>query len=188
MPGAGAPPVDRGLGHPPRGDLPAGWGAHEHPPGAATLPSGVGCREQRSRDPARRAQISSEASFAVQSGDLQTQINDNVTADEFRANQAVDENPLEDAIGAGANLAYQLQDIQDLSLPIGWTFYKVSDSARDSIAASDPNNLWNYLPENNPEGWLALLAAKLLGIAATVIAAAQGAPFWFGIVNRILRR
>jgi len=75
-----------------------------------------------------------------------------------------------------------------LSLPIGWTFYKVSDSARDSIAASDPNNLWNYLPENNPEGWLALLAAKLLGIAATVIAAAQGAPFWFGIVNRILRR
>jgi len=139
-------------------------------------------------DPARRAQISSEASFAVQSGDLQTQMNDNVTADEFRANQAADENPLEDAIGAGANLAYQLQDIQDLSLPIGWTFHSVSDSARDSIAASDPNNLWNYLPENNPEGWLALVAAKLLGITATVIAAAQGAPFWFGIVNRILRR
>lgn len=139
-------------------------------------------------DPARRAQISSQASLAIKSGGLQTQLNDNETDDEFRANLAADENTLEDAIGAGANLAYQLQDIQDLSLPIGWAFYSVRDSARDSIAASDPNNLWNYLPENNPEGWLALVAAKLLGITATVIAAAQGAPFWFGIVNRILRR
>ena len=135
-------------------------------------------------DPARRAQISSDASLVIQSGEL----NDNGSDDEFRANLAADDNTLEDAIGAGANLAYQLQDIQDLRLPIGWTFYSEAESARDSFAVSDPNNLWNYLPENNPQGWLALLAAKLLGIAAPVIAAAQGAPFWFGIVNRILRR
>ena len=139
-------------------------------------------------DPARRQQISSEASYIVQSGNLQTQMNGNQSDDEFRANQANDESALEDAIETGADVAYQLQDIQDLSLPIGWSFQNVRGSADEELALSDPNNLWNYFPDNNPEGWLGLLAAKFFGIAATVIAAAQGAPFWFGIVNRILRR
>ena len=139
-------------------------------------------------DPARRQQISSEASFMVQSGDLQTQLDGKGSDDEFRASQANAENRLEDAIGAGANVAQQLQDIQDLSLPIGWTFQNVGGIEDGGVSLSDPNNLWNYIPENNPGGWLGLLAAKIFGIAATVIAAAQGAPFWFGIVNRILRR
>lgn len=139
-------------------------------------------------DPARRAQISSQASFSVQSGDLQTQRNSGDAEDEFRASQADETNAIEDAIGTGAQVAYQLQDIQDLNLPIGWTFQNVSELADSGAALSDPNNLWNYFPENNPSGWLGLLAAKFFGIAATVIAAAQGAPFWFGIINRILRR
>ena len=139
-------------------------------------------------DPARREQISSEASYTVQSGELQTQLDGGAADDEFRAAQSEDENSLEDAIETGASVAYQLQDIQDLSLPIGWYFQNVSELPDDSFALSDPNNLWNYFPQNNPGGWLGLLAAKIFGIAATVIAAAQGAPFWFGIVNRILRR
>ena len=139
-------------------------------------------------DPARREQISSEASYTVQSGQLQTQLDGSASDDEFRANQVADDNSLADAIETGADVAYQLQDIQDLSLPIGWTFQNVSGSPIDGTALRDPNNLWNYFPDNNPDGWLGLLAAKFFGIAATVIAAAQGAPFWFGIVNRILRR
>lgn len=139
-------------------------------------------------DPARREQISSEASYSVQSGDLQTELDGGNADDEFRAAQTENENSLEDAIETGATVAYQLQDIQDLSLPIGWTFQALSDRPDDSFALSEPNNLWNFFPQNNPEGWLGLLAAKFFGIAATVIAAAQGAPFWFGIVNRILRR
>ena len=105
--------------------------------------------------------------------------------DPFRANQAEDANAIEDAVGAGAEIVHQLQDLEDLRLPVGWTFQNVADQPS---AQTDPNNLWNYFPENNPDGWLGLLAGKFLGIAATVIAAAQGAPFWFGIVNRILRR
>ena len=135
-------------------------------------------------DPARREQISSEARYTVQGGGLQTDAQD----EEYRANLADDENSLEDAIGTGAAVAHQLQDIQDLSLPIGWTFQNVNDLPPGHAALSDPNNLWNYFPDNNPAGWLGLLAAKFIGIAATVIAAAQGAPFWFGIVNKILRR
>lgn len=138
-------------------------------------------------DPARREQISGELNYSVQSGDLQTQLDgrQNVVDGEFRANLADPANDLEDALGTGVEIANQLQDIQDLSLPIGWTLQNVSEEPERQ---SDPNNLWNYFPDNNPEAWLSLLAAKFLGIAATVIAAAQGAPFWFGIVNRILRR
>ncbi len=138
-------------------------------------------------DPARREQISGELNYSVQSGELQTQLDGTqvVDDDEFRANQADPATELEDALGTGVEIANQLQEIQDLSLPFGWTILNVSEEPE---RLSDPNNLWNYFPDNNPEGWLNLLAAKFLGIAATVIAAAQGAPFWFGIVNRILRR
>lgn len=138
-------------------------------------------------DPARRDQISSELNYSVQSGELQSQVNVVQPAgdDEFRANQAAADNELEDALGTGVDIANQLQVIEDLSLPIGWTLQNVSE---EPDMLSDPNNLWNYFPENNPDGWLGLLLAKFLGITATVIAAAQGAPFWFGIVNRVLRR
>lgn len=138
-------------------------------------------------DPARREQISSELSYTVQSGELQTQVNvaQPGADDEFRANQAEPDNNLEDAFGTGVDIANQLQVIEDLSLPIGWTLQNVSEAP---AMRNDPNNLWNYFPDNNPDGWPGLLAAKFLGIAATVIAAAQGAPFWFGIVNRVLRR
>ncbi|MCY3833462.1 MAG: hypothetical protein OXG85_10630 [Chloroflexi bacterium] len=139
-------------------------------------------------DPAQREQISSQATYSIGSDELQAQLDGGDSDGEFKAIGANEENPLADAIGAGAEVAYQLQDIQDLSLPIGWTFHKVDEGPNDRVALRDPNNLWNYIPENNPENWLGLLAAKLLGIAVTVIAAAQGAPFWFGIVNRILRR
>ena len=137
-------------------------------------------------DPAQRQALSSELAYSVQSGELQSQVDGTGSLDDqFRANQADGASPIEDAVGTGAEIVHQLQDIEDLRLPVGWTFQNVADQAS---AQSDPNNLWNYFPENNPDGWLGLLAGKFLGIAATVIAAAQGAPFWFGIVNRLLRR
>ncbi len=139
-------------------------------------------------DPARREQISSEASFSVRSGEMQSQLDGNEADDEFRAAQTDDVNSFEDAIETGASVAYQLQDIQDLRLPIGWSFQTIGNLPAGNSTLNDPNNLWNYFPQNNPDGWLGLLAAKFFGIAATVIAAAQGAPFWFGIVNKILRR
>ncbi len=140
-------------------------------------------------DPARREQISGALNYSVQSGDLETELgNATGSDDEFTASQAELEDPIGDAVESGAAIANQLQDLQDLSLPIGWSFQNVGDQPANDLARSDPNNLWNYFPDNNPEGWLGLLVMKFLGIAATVIATAQGAPFWFGIVNRILRR
>ncbi len=140
-------------------------------------------------DPARREQISSAASDLAQSGELQSPINSATEAgDEFRAYGAEVDPALADAVETGAAIAGQLQEIHELRLPIGWSFHDPTEQPSAYFGRSDPNNLWNYLPENNPEGWLSLLAAKFFGLAATVIATAQGAPFWFGIVNRILRR
>ncbi|MDE2856669.1 MAG: hypothetical protein OXN94_02350 [Chloroflexota bacterium] len=140
-------------------------------------------------DPIRREQISSEVNFSVQSGQLQTEVNEAAEGDQgFTANQAQTDSAAEDVIGTGAELANRLQDIQNLRLPIGWFMEDLSSYSVDHPARDNPNNLWNYLPENNPDGWPLLLLGKLLGIAATVIAAAQGAPFWFGIVNRVLSR
>ena len=139
-------------------------------------------------DPERRAQISSEATYSVQSGVLDEPAGGNTLDDGFSASNADDNTQLEDALASGATIVDQLGDLEALSLPIGWRYTDLSAQPADHFARRDPGNLWNYAPNNNPEGWQALLLAKLLGIAATVIAAAQGAPFWFGIVNKVLRR
>ena len=136
-------------------------------------------------DPTQRAQISDTATYSVQSGALGEQIGE---ADEFRASDAEDDTQLEDAVESGAAIVNQLGDLEALSLPIGWKVQNLAHLPADHHSRSDPSNLWNYLPENNPDGWTGLLLMKLLGIAATVVAAAQGAPFWFGIVNKVVRR
>lgn len=76
----------------------------------------------------------------------------------------------------------------DLRLPLGWRYQDLStiDPAApgSAILFADTNNLWNYLPGNN-SALLSLLLNKLLGLAATTIAIAQGAPFWFNLLNRL---
>ncbi len=137
-------------------------------------------------DPTQRAQISDAATYSVQSGALGEQIGE--ADDEFRASDAEDDTQLEDAVESGAAIVNQLGDLEALSLPIGWKVQNLAHLPADHHSRSDSSNLWNYLPENNPDGWTGLLLTKLLGIAATVVAAAQGAPFWFGIVNKVVRR
>ncbi len=140
-------------------------------------------------DPVIRQQLSDEAASAVQSGQLTTAIDEGAPVNQgAAASEAGMGGAVGDVIGSGTAAVGSLQDIQDLSLPIGWSLVDVSGLPADHPARSSPNNLWNYLPDNNPEGWTGLLLAKALGIAATVIAAGQGAPFWFNIVNRILSR
>lgn len=137
-------------------------------------------------DPAQRTQISDAATYSVQSGALDGQVGE--ADDEFRASDAQGDTQLEEAVESGVAIVNQLGDLEALSLPIGWSWQDLALLPADHHSRSDPSNLWNYLPENNPDGWTGLLLTKLLGIAATVVAAAQGAPFWFGIVNKVVRR
>lgn len=89
-----------------------------------------------------------------------------------------------------------IQTLLELQLPVGWQYTEVSDKLIETSKEvgladprSNPRNAWNFMPGNN-EGnkLLALWFQKLLGLIATTIAAAQGAPFWFDILNKLARR
>ena len=83
-----------------------------------------------------------------------------------------------------------LQVLLDLQLPLGWEWQIVTDSmVRTSLQAglsdprTNPRNLWNFTQING--NWFGLLIQKIVGILASTIAAAQGAPFWFDLLNRL---
>lgn len=87
-----------------------------------------------------------------------------------------------------------VQNLLDLQVPLGWQYTSVSDKlVADSLAVgfpdprSNPRNLWSFIPGNSDE-WLLLWIQKLIGLAITTIAASQGAPFWFDLLNKIARR
>ncbi|MEL6306813.1 MAG: hypothetical protein AAFN11_01200 [Chloroflexota bacterium] len=86
---------------------------------------------------------------------------------------------------AGADVVTTLEQISSLRLPIGWAFDNLSDGdVGDEAFIGNSRYLWNYVPTNNPDWWQ-LLLLKILGIGATMVAIAQGAPFWFGILHRL---
>lgn len=87
-----------------------------------------------------------------------------------------------------------VQNLFELQLPIGWEFVEVTPQLVNNsvqLGFADPrsntNNLWNYWPGNNSQWWR-LLVQKLVGLIATSIAAAQGAPFWFDLLRKIAQR
>jgi hypothetical protein len=80
--------------------------------------------------------------------------------------------------------------IVSLNLPIGWqwevlTPYDVTDTTNESLY-SNSNNIWNYIPGNSPH-FLGLWLSKIVGLLITMVAVAQGAPFWFNVLNRLAR-
>lgn len=116
-----------------------------------------------------------------------------------------------DAIAQRSDAALDtINTLLGLRLPLGWRFEPIDkalpltvdtngDGEADSVAEDtqltavqqvllwDAGNLWNYLPGNSPN-WLSLIAGKLIGLVATMIAVAQGAPFWFNLLGRLTGR
>lgn len=89
------------------------------------------------------------------------------------------------------DLERTLQQLLDLQLPIGWEFTPITPemiAAAESAGLSNPQgnlrNAWNLIPGNSPD-WAGNLLRKLVGIVVTMIAVAQGAPFWFDLLRRI---
>jgi hypothetical protein len=80
--------------------------------------------------------------------------------------------------------------ILSLNLPIGWQFEALGAyDATDPNAPtkfSNSNNLWNYIPGASPY-FLTLWLGKIVGLLITMIAVAQGAPFWFSVLNRLAK-
>ncbi len=84
-----------------------------------------------------------------------------------------------------------VQDLLELQLPIGWEYTEVTEEMISSsrlLGLPDPSknarNVWNLIPGNSPD-WVTMWLQKIIGILATTIAAAQGAPFWFDLLNRV---
>ena len=64
-------------------------------------------------------------------------------------------------------VADQVQQIKALNIPLGWT-----------LTANDPRDL----PRSANHG-----AAKVIGILITMLATLLGAPFWFDLLNKIVK-
>ncbi|MDX1993112.1 MAG: hypothetical protein SF029_12015 [bacterium] len=86
-----------------------------------------------------------------------------------------------------------VQQLLELELPIGWEYLPVTEEMLQTSQAlglptprQNARNLWNLIPGNSPYFWTIWLQ-KIIGLLATTLAAAQGAPFWFDLLNRIAR-
>lgn len=98
---------------------------------------------------------------------------------------------IDDALDAQATA----QKLVALNVPLGWSYVPLTpEMAQDAATLglpdpySDQNNLWNLWPGNGNPGWFSLLLAKLVGLAVSAIAAAQGAPFWFDLLAKFTSR
>jgi hypothetical protein len=89
-------------------------------------------------------------------------------------------------------------ELQALNIPFGWTFSAFETGSRQcSMVPILPGQVWGIPGQNasgqptcnaitnlpaDPYGWL----VKLLGLLITGMAAAQGAPFWFDILKKLV--
>ncbi len=146
-------------------------------------------------DPALRATVAAAATSAIQSGELGASIDQ--TRQQQEAARAAGQNesteeaqpgPTNEQLEQAARLT--VEQLLSLRLPIGWEIAEVPGGCFtpnvNRALCDNGRNIWNLLPANNPD-WFGLLARKALGYLITVIAIAQGAPFWFDLLNRLAR-
>jgi hypothetical protein len=134
-------------------------------------------------DPAVRTTIAAAAAVSVQNSQppVTTPVPDDLSA-------ITPPTPTTDELTDSARAT--IDQLLNLRLPLGWELTAVESGCfgetRDAASCDNPRNLWNLAPANNPD-WFGLLLRKLAGYIVTVIAIAQGAPFWFDLLNRIAR-
>lgn len=130
-------------------------------------------------DPALRATVAATAQASTPQ--LQTTTSQPANA------TTVTEDDLDQSLEA---VQATLKQLLDLRLPIGWTVENPADVnlvlEPALIGRDEARNLYMFWPGNNPD-WLGLWLRKIIGIAITTIAVAQGAPFWFDLLRRLTR-
>jgi hypothetical protein len=129
--------------------------------------------------------------------DLEAMINNAVAdpdGDDPATDPEADPGVLDTLDETGQDAREVLQILLDLQLPIGWQYVEVSPAMVEQsqqLGLSDPRdngrNVWNYIPGNTND-WLWSVFQKFFGILLTTIAAAQGAPYWFDLFNRLTTR
>lgn len=129
-------------------------------------------------DPALRDAVVAAAETAAQDATLETQANEGTTTNE--------DDPVAGASDALIAAEATLDDLLALRLPMGWSYQNPNEIADERLAISAERNLYCLLGGSGcDEGLFWLWLTKIMGITATGIAVAQGAPFWFGLLGRI---
>lgn len=92
--------------------------------------------------------------------------------------------PLLDVENALAAASQTLGQLLELRLPLGWEYQNPNTLAEGEFRVAAERNLWALFAIGE-EGWAQLVFLKILGIAGSIIAIAQGAPFWFGVLRQL---
>lgn len=103
--------------------------------------------------------------------------NGNLRAAVVASAQKAVANPSPTAPNASSKSIEELRsELQSLNLPIGWVLQQESTDKQKALL-NDPRAL-----PNTVGGWI----YKIAGIIFTAIAASQGAPFWFDLLNKFI--
>ncbi len=135
-------------------------------------------------DPTLREAVAAAAEEFIQTAPATAQT-DSTTLDDETSSEAAQ--ALEDNLNDARATVNQLLT---LSVPIGWSWIEVDctlDDTNTQRICESPNNLRNFFTLTNPN-WFSLVIGKLIGLIASAIAAAQGAPFWFDMLRKLTAR
>jgi triacylglycerol lipase len=79
----------------------------------------------------------------------------------------------------------RLQELERIGFPLGWSG-PAGDGfgAKSWFAEAYRNNLWPWLAAALT--FLTALLVKAVGLGITALAVSQGAPFWYGVMNRLI--
>lgn len=92
------------------------------------------------------------------------------------AKKAADNPPPTAPNASSKSIEYLRSELQSLNLPIGWVLQQESTDKQKTLL-NDPRAVPGSLG-----GWI----YKIAGIIFTAIAASQGAPFWFDLLNKFI--
>ncbi|GEM_PF-5507697 len=129
---------------------------------------------------------------------LRDQLNAVIGSEASPANGAAGESAqIEGSADAITELLSAVDTLLSAGLPIGWELTPVtvvgeangcfSEVGRILPECDNTRNLWLFWGGNTPN-YAGLIFRKVVGILLTAVAVAQGAPFWFDLLNRLLGR
>lgn len=137
-------------------------------------------------DPTLRETVAAAAEEFVQTAPAANP-DSSVTPADPATSEADPAQELEDNLNDARSTVNQLLS---LSVPIGWSWIDAdctSDDPDQQRICESPNNLKNFFTFTNPN-WFSLVVGKFIGLIASAIAAAQGAPFWFDMLRKLTAR
>ena len=131
-------------------------------------------------------QAASTDSQALEAPSAATQNDD---ADQSSDNMA-------ERVGAVTGFLQTTEQLLSAGLPIGWEYSPepfaqlggcASPLGQAARECDNTRNLWLFWEGNSPN-YGSLIFRKIIGILLTAIAIAQGSPFWFDLLNRLVGR